>query len=74
MAKGVTTIGHDQSELRIYVSTRGFDQGDSYKDGILIEQGIHCFIDDVILVDSEDRAKQLINAIKRRGADLGWEI
>jgi len=74
MAKGVTTIGHNRSELRIYVSNRGSGDGDSYSDGILIEQGIHCLIDDVILVDSEDRARKLINAIKRRGADLGWNL
>lgn len=72
MVKGATTIGHEQAELRIYVSTRekvcGFGQG------ILIEQGIHLMIDDVVLVDSEDRAKKLIAAIKRRGAELGWVL
>lgn len=72
MAKGVTTIGHNQSDMRIYVSTRYGDG--SYSEGVLIEQGIHCMIDDVILVDSEERAKKLIAAIKRRGAELGWEI
>lgn len=72
MAKGVTTIGHEQSDMRIYVSTR--DDHGVYREGILIEQGIYRIIDDVVLVDSEERARKLIAAIKRRGKELGWDV
>lgn len=72
MVKGATTIGHEQADLRIYVSTR--EKLGDFKNGVLIEQGIHNIIDDVVLVDSEDRAKKLIAAIKRRGAELGWKV
>ena len=72
MAKGKTTIGHDQADLRIYVSTR--EKSGNFEQGILIEQGLHLIIDDVVLVDSEERAQKLIAAIKRRGAELGWTV
>lgn len=72
MAKGQTTIGHPQPDMRIYVSTRSGEG--SFGEGILIEQGLHAIIDDVVLVDSEERAKNLIAAIKRRGGELGWEM
>lgn len=38
MVKGVTTIGHEQSDMRIYVHTR--DDHGVYREGILICQGI----------------------------------
>ncbi len=66
MVKDVTTIGHKESALRIYVSTR--DDTGHYGQGILIGQG------DVVLVDSEERARKLIAAIKRRGKELGWDV
>ena len=66
MANGVTTIGHKESALRIYVSTR--DDTGHYGQGILIGQG------DVVLVDSEDRARKLVAAIKRRGKEIGWKV
>jgi hypothetical protein len=72
MAKGKTTIGHAQADLRIYVSTR--EKLGHFGQGILIEQGLHLMIDDVVLVDSEERAQKLIAAIKRRGAELGWTV
>jgi hypothetical protein len=67
MVNLVTTIGYKESELRIYVSVR--DEGNEiYGRGILIAQG------DTVLVDSEDRARKLVAAIKRRAAELGWYV
>lgn len=72
MVEGVTTIGHEQSDLRIYVHTR--DDHGVYREGILICQGLYRMIDDTVLVDSEERARKLVAAIKRRGKELGWEV
>lgn len=67
MVNVVTKIGHKESELLIYVSVR--DEGNEiYGRGILIDQG------DTVLVDSEDRARKLVAAIKRRAAELGWYV
>ena len=66
MAKGVTTIGHEQSDMRIHVYTR--DDTGHYGQFILIGQG------DTVLVDSEERARKLVAAIKRRGKEIGWKV
>jgi hypothetical protein len=45
-----------------------------YGAGILIEQPNSILFEDCILLDTPARANKLINAIKRRGKELGWKV
>ena len=46
----------------------------SYGAGILIEQPTSIVFEDCILLDTPARANKLINAIMRRGKELGWKV
>ncbi len=59
-------------KMSLYVSTR--QAAGEYPSGVLIEQYMSVVCDSAILVDTKDRAGKLINAIIKRGKELGWEV
>lgn len=63
--------GEDKS-LYMEVSTRA--QFGPWPMSVKIEQGPAGWMEDCILIDSEQRCKHLIEAIRKAAAELGWEV
>jgi transcriptional regulator NrdR family protein len=68
----VEVIRHKKTNMNTYVRTRSA-AGD-FKSGVLIEQDMFSMVEMAILVDSVDRLKKLIQAIRKRSAEMGWVV
>ena len=68
----IEVIRHKKTNMNISVHTRSA-AGD-FKSGILIEQNLFLVCEMAILVDSADRVKKLISAIRKRSAEKGWVV
>jgi hypothetical protein len=68
----IEVIKHKKTNMDISVHTRSA-AGD-FKSGILIEQDMFSMVEMAILVDSPDRVKRLIRAIRKRSTEMGWVV
>lgn len=61
----------DQS-LHLRVSTR--KKEGLWPKGVMIEQGLKGWVEDVVLLESEEMCKHAIEAIRKAAKELGWEV
>lgn len=71
MVDGVTTIGHERADLRIYVYLSA-DKDGSFDNAIMVSQGVWGLLDDTVFVRGRDAAKQFIEAVNKLNAEPVW--
>lgn len=62
----------DHKDLHMRVSTR--PQDGPWPMSVMIEQGQDGWMEDCVLIDSEQRCKHFIEAVRKAAAELGWEV
>ena len=71
--KTLYVIENDENEsLYMRVSTK--PQLGFWPMSVVIEQGEDGKVDDCVLIDSEQRCKYLVEAIRKAAAEFGWEV
>ncbi len=70
--KTLVVIEAKDESLHLRVSTRK-NEG-LWPKGVMIEQGLRGFVEDIVLLESEEMCKQAIEAIRKVAKELGWEV
>jgi SepF-like predicted cell division protein (DUF552 family) len=70
--KRLCVIKSDDKGLNLRVSTQ--EGNEIWPTSVMIEQGYPDWIEDVILLESEEVCRQTIEAIRKTAKELGWEV
>jgi len=60
--------------LQTEVSAHPREDETHWPTGVVIEQGADGWYEDAVLLESEDHARQVVAAIRKCAAELGWEV
>jgi len=72
MKKLYVIESEENEDLHIRVSTR--PQDGPWPMSVMIEQGTEWLIEDCVLIDSEERCRDVVEAIRNAAAEFGWVV
>jgi hypothetical protein len=74
MTNKATKIKSRHESLQTQVSACPREDETYWPTGVVIEQGTEDWYEDAILLESEGHARQVVGAIRKCAAELGWEV